>query len=98
MPRSDLPGISAFFAGFHDAGRNWGAWYWQGARKFGWDNGDAGRNAIFVNMNGPGGWQNALIATTDMQGMVAMAEEAQQHYLAPTPHATPQQLTHFRQR
>ncbi|MGI8875599.1 MAG: hypothetical protein ACR2KP_15015 [Egibacteraceae bacterium] len=42
----------------------WDAWFWQGSRQFGWDNGDAGRNAIFVNIDGPAGWQNAVVATT----------------------------------
>lgn len=64
IPAADASEASAYFAGFVDEGRDWGAWYWQGERRFGWDNRDAGRNAIFVNLDGPGGWQNALVATT----------------------------------
>jgi hypothetical protein len=64
IPRSDLPGASAYFAGFKDEGRNWGAWYWQNERMFGWGISEAGHNAIFVNADGPGGWQNAIVATT----------------------------------
>ena len=64
LPRSDLPAISAFFAGHHDSGRNWDAWLVVNARSFGWGNAEAGRNAIFVNVDGPAGWQNALVATT----------------------------------
>lgn len=56
--------VSARFAGFVDEGRDWEAWYWQGERRFGWANRDAGRNAIFVNLDGPGSWQNAIVATT----------------------------------
>lgn len=64
IPAADATDASAYFAGFVDEGRDWGAWYWQGERRFGWGNRDAGRNAIFVNLDGPGGWQNALVATT----------------------------------
>jgi hypothetical protein len=64
IPAADAAEASAYFAGFVDQGRDWGAWYWQGERRFGWDNRDAGRNAIFVNLDGPGGWQNAIVATT----------------------------------
>lgn len=64
IPRSDPPGISAYFAGFRDVGMNWGAWYIQDSRDFGWGLAEAGHNAIFVNLDGPGGWQNALCATT----------------------------------
>jgi hypothetical protein len=64
MPRSGLPEISTFFAGFKDIGANWGAWYAQDNRDFGWGISEAGHNAIFVNVGGPEGWQNALPATT----------------------------------
>lgn len=64
MPRADLPALSAFFAGHHDSGRNWGGWVVDSARSFGWGNAEAGRNAIFVSLDGPGSWQNAVIATT----------------------------------
>jgi hypothetical protein len=64
IPAATAAEASAYFAGFVDEGRDWGAWYWQGERRFGWANRDAGRNAIFVNLDGPGGWQNALAATT----------------------------------
>lgn len=64
MPRSDLAAISAYFAGFKDVGANWGAWYVQDNRDFGWGISEAGHNAIFISVDGPGGWQNALIATT----------------------------------
>lgn len=60
----DLATISATFAGFRDTGANWGAWIWQEARDFGWGNSDPGRNAIFINPVGPGGWANAICATT----------------------------------
>lgn len=60
----DAVETSAFFAGFHDEGRDWGAWFWQHARSFGWGIAEAGHNAIFVNLEGPAGWQNALPATT----------------------------------
>lgn len=55
---------SAYFAAFKDEGRDWEAWFFQEARMFGWGIGEAGHNAIFVNVDGPGGWQNALPATT----------------------------------
>lgn len=55
---------SAYFAGFHDMGKDWGAWLWQNARSFGWGIAEAGHNGIFVNLDGPAGWQNALPATT----------------------------------
>jgi hypothetical protein len=64
IPRSDPAAASAYFAGFKDQGQNWGAWYVQDARDFGWGISEAGHNAIFVNLNGPAGWQNALVATT----------------------------------
>lgn len=64
MPRSEIQAMSAFFAGYNDSGQDWGAWWWEMARDFGWGNSDAGRNAIFVNVEGPGGWQNAIVATT----------------------------------
>ena len=64
MPRHDLPAISAYFAGFKDIGADWGAWFWQSNRDFGWGISEAGHNAIFVNLDGPGGWQNAVTATT----------------------------------
>ncbi len=64
IPGGSLPEISARFAGFHDTGRDWGAWIWEGARSFGWDMNEAGHNVICVNPNGPGGWQNVLPAAT----------------------------------
>jgi hypothetical protein len=64
MPRNDLPAISAFFAGHHDSGEDWGWWIDDNPRAFGWGNAEAGRNAIFINVSGPGGWANALSATT----------------------------------
>lgn len=64
IPRSDLPAASAYFAGFHDEGANWGAWYVQDNRTFGWGISEAGHNAIFVNIDGPEGWQNVMPATT----------------------------------
>jgi hypothetical protein len=64
MPRDNPPAISAYFAGFKDIGANWGAWVIQQPRSFGWGIAEAGHNAIFVNLDGPGGWQNALPATT----------------------------------
>lgn len=61
----DTPGtVSARFAAFKDEGQDWGAWFIQGARSFGWGIGEAGHNAIFVNLDGPAGWQNVLPATT----------------------------------
>lgn len=60
----DLPGASAYFAGFKDEGVDWGAWWWQAPRTFGWGISEAGHNAIFVNIDGPGGWQNAVTAST----------------------------------
>ena len=60
----DVTETSAFFAGFHDEGADWGAWFWQKARAMGWGIDEAGHNAIFVNPDGPGGWQNAMPATT----------------------------------
>lgn len=60
----DLAGASAFFAGFRDQGKDWGAWFWQKPRDFGWGIAEAGHNAIFVNADGPAGWQNVLPATT----------------------------------
>ncbi|HEX6384215.1 MAG TPA: cell wall-binding repeat-containing protein [Anaerolineae bacterium] len=64
MKAPDVAGTSAFFAGFHDEGVDWGAWFWQASRTFGWGIAEAGHNAIFVNVDGPGGWQNVLPATT----------------------------------
>lgn len=64
IPKADPSAASAFFADFGDSGEDWGFWVDKSVRDFGWDNGDAGRNAIFVNLNGPGGWANALNATT----------------------------------
>ncbi|MCA9875653.1 MAG: cell wall-binding repeat-containing protein [Anaerolineales bacterium] len=64
MRAPDFPGTSAFFAGFHDEGADWGAWWWMASRTFGWGISEAGHNAIFVNADGPGGWQNVLPATT----------------------------------
>lgn len=64
MKAPDLPGTSAYFAGFHDTGADWGAWFWMAHRTFGWGISEAGHNAIFVNAGGPGGWQNVLPATT----------------------------------
>lgn len=64
IPRRDLPAASAYFAGFKDQGANWGAWVIENARAFGWGLAEAGHNAIFVNTTGPGGWQNAIVATT----------------------------------
>lgn len=64
VPGPDAPAVSAHFAAFKDEGKDWGLWFWQGARSFGWGIGEAGHNAIFVRLDGPGGWQNALPATT----------------------------------
>lgn len=64
MLAPDFAGTSAFFAGFHDEGADWGAWWWMASRKFGWGIAEAGHNAVFVNAGGPGGWQNVLPATT----------------------------------
>lgn len=61
---ADVTETSATFAGFHDEGADWGAWFWQKARTFGWGIDEAGHNAIFVNPAGPGGWQNVMPATT----------------------------------
>jgi hypothetical protein len=64
MPRNDPSAISAYFSGFKDIGADWGAWFWQKARDFGWGISEAGHNAVFVNLDGPAGWQNAVTATT----------------------------------
>ena len=64
IPESDPIEASSFFADFGDSGEDWGFWVDKSVRDFGWDNGDAGRNAIFVTLSGPGGWANALSATT----------------------------------
>lgn len=64
IPEADPIEAAAFFADFGDSGEDWGFWVDKSVRDFGWDNGDAGRNAIFVNLTGPGGWANALSATT----------------------------------
>jgi hypothetical protein len=61
---ADPSAASAFVADFGDSGEDWGWWISKSQRKFGWDNGDAGRNAIFGNLAGPGGWATALCATT----------------------------------
>ena len=60
----DAVATSAYFAGFHDEGKDWGAWFWQKPRTMGWGIAEAGHNGIFVNLDGPGGWQNAIPATT----------------------------------
>lgn len=64
MPRSDPAEVSAFFAGFKDVGADWGAWFWQSNRDFGWGISEAGHNVVFASLEGPGGWQNAIVATT----------------------------------
>ncbi len=64
VPGGDLPELSSAFAGFKDEGEDFGGWVIQGAREFGWGIDDAGRNVIAVNLAGPGGWQNAVVATT----------------------------------
>lgn len=64
MPEPDVVGTSAFFAGFHDEGKDWGAWFWEKPRGFGWGIAEAGHNGIFVNVDGPGGWQNVMPAAT----------------------------------
>ena len=64
IPEPDPVGAAAFFADFGDSGEDWGFWVDKGVRDFGWDNGDTGRNAIFANLDGPGGWANVLNATT----------------------------------
>jgi hypothetical protein len=64
IPRSGPAEVSAYFAGFKDIGADWGAWFWQASRDFGWGLSEAGHNVVFVNLDGPGGWQNAAAATT----------------------------------
>jgi hypothetical protein len=64
MPAPDIAGTSAFFAGFHDEGKDWGAWFWEKPRGMGWGISEAGHNGIFVNPGGPGGWANVMPATT----------------------------------
>lgn len=64
MPEPDVVGTSAYFAGFHDEGKDWGAWFWEKPRGFGWGIAEAGHNGIFVNVDGPGGWANVIPATT----------------------------------
>ncbi len=64
VPGSTPGAISAHFAAFKDEGKDWGAWITFDNRSFGWGIGEAGHNAIFVNLDGPEGWQNALPATT----------------------------------
>lgn len=64
IPKPDLAGSAAYFAGFKDQGRNWGSWLWAVPRQMGWGISEAGHNAIFVNVDGPAGWANALCATT----------------------------------
>ncbi|MDT8304726.1 MAG: cell wall-binding repeat-containing protein [Anaerolineae bacterium] len=61
---ADVIETSAFFAGFHDIGKDFGAWFWMKEREMGWGIDEAGHNAIFINVEGPGGWQNAIVATT----------------------------------
>jgi hypothetical protein len=104
MPERNLASISAFFAGFRDVGADWGAWLWQDNRDFGWGLSEAGHNGIFVNVDGPGGWQNAIVATTlshmgkHAPVLVVGRDEVPQPvaaYLAllkPYPTAPPQQL------
>lgn len=98
VPAPDPAGVSALFAAFHDVGRDWGGWIFQQDRSFGWDIGEAGHNAIFVNLNGPRGWQNALVATTlSHMGKHApvlvverdtVPEPVARHLLATRPYAT----------
>ena len=64
IPGANASQTSAYFAGFHDEGKDWGAWFLEGSRSFGWGISEAGHNAIFVNLSGPGGWQNGVTATT----------------------------------
>ena len=64
MPAGTPAEVSAFFAAFKDEGADWGAWFWATPRTFGWGIGEAGHNVILVRLDGPGGWQNALPATT----------------------------------
>lgn len=64
IPKPDFTGTAPYFAGFKDQGRNWGAWFWAMPRQMGWGIAEAGHNAIFVNLDGPAGWANALCATT----------------------------------
>jgi hypothetical protein len=61
---ADVTETSAYFASFHDEGKDWGAWFWKKARAMGWGIDEPGHNVIFVNIDGPGGWQNAMPATT----------------------------------
>lgn len=102
IPGNTLPEISAHFAAFHDEGRDWEAWFFQGARAFGWGIGEAGHNVIFTNVDNPNGWLNVMPATTlshmGKHAPVLMVEtdsvpEAVQTYLNITqPYATaPQQ-------
>lgn len=64
IPEPNIVGTSAFFAGFKDQGKDWGAWFWEKPRNFGWGIAEAGHNGIFVNVDGPTGWQNVMPATT----------------------------------
>jgi len=61
---ADAVQTSTFFAGFRDTGVDWGGTWWQSSRGTGWGNAEAGRNVIAVSIDGPGGWQNAVAATT----------------------------------
>ena len=61
---ADAVETSAFMASFLDEGMDWGAWVVKGARVFGWGITEAGHNGIFVNLDGPAGWQNAVVAST----------------------------------
>lgn len=64
IPGPDVTATAATFAGFHDEGADWGAWFWQKARTFGWGIDEAGHNVVAVNPAGPSGWQNVMPATT----------------------------------
>ncbi|MFW5942814.1 MAG: cell wall-binding repeat-containing protein [Chloroflexota bacterium] len=101
----DVTETSAFFAGFHDEGKDWGAWFWQKPRAMGWGIDEAGHNVIVVNPDGPGGWQNVMTATTlshmgkhapvlvvDVDGVPPPAAEYLQS-TKPYPTAPQQQLT-----
>lgn len=45
----DAYGLSAFFAGYNESGRNWGWWFGETPRNFGWGIQDDGNNYTFVN-------------------------------------------------
>ncbi len=106
IPGSSASETSAHFAAFHDEGKDWGAWFLQGARSFGWGIGEAGHNAIFVRLDGPAGWQNAVPATTlshmgkhapvlvlDSAGQIPEAVKTYLKLTAPYETAPRQQLT-----